>query len=723
METSTWKSLKTLCTRRAGHLLRHLSWKWPLAAALVLGAVGWWSRDAIVSATKKRLADELRTVLQADVAGLKIWMKSQQSTVRQLAEDASVRAAVRELAAIAAREPIDRDALRASPALRSIQERLEPLCDAMGYPNFDVIDAGGTTLASATDEEVGVQSDLRAVDVVGHALQGKVVLSRPFRHKRIVGKAGKWFEEVRPVMMAAAPVWHKTGDLDTVVAVLALEIRPEADFTRILTVARAGKTGETYAFDRDGLMLSDSRFNDELRSIDLIPDRPESKAVLNLEIRDPGGSLPEGHRPDRPRSKQPLTLAARSAAAGNDGVNVDGYRDYRGVPVVGAWTWLDDYGFGVASEVDVAEAYELLHLLRRAFWILFGLMVAGTFAVLMTISVIGALRSRVQKIARLGQYTLGEKIGEGGMGEVYQARHALLRRPTAVKLLRADSGNEQAVKRFEREVQLTSQLNHPNTIQIYDFGRTPDNVFYYAMEYLPGLSLGKLVEEDGAQPEARVIHVLRQVAGSLAEAHGIGLIHRDIKPANIMLCERGGVYDVAKVLDFGLVKEVEAGADLALTAAHSITGTPLYMSPETIRRDADTDHRSDLYSMAAVGYYLLTGHHVFDADKVMDVFTQHLNDPPRRPGEVLGRAVSRDLEDALLKCLAKSPADRPPDAAAFAASLAACADADAWTNDDARTWWEERRRKRENIAATLPEFQIAATLDLDVEKRGVRDEG
>jgi len=723
METTTWKSLKTLCTRRAGHLLKHLSWKWPLGAAVVLAVVGWWSRDVVVSATKKKLTDELQTVLQADVAGLKIWMKSQRSTVKQATEDASVQAAVRELAAIAGREPIDREALRASPALRTLQKRLAPLCHAMGYPNFDVIDAQGTTLASATDEEVGLQTDLRSVDGVAQALQGKVVLSRPFRHKRIVQKNGRWFEEVRPVMIAAAPIRHTTGDLDTVIAVLALEIRPESEFTRILTVARAGETGETYAFDRDGLMLSDSRFNDELRSIGLIPDHPGSSAVLNLEIRDPGGSLPGGHRSDRPRDKQPLTLAAASAAAGNDGVNVDGYRDYRGVPVVGAWTWLDPYGFGVATEVDVAEAYELLHLLRRAFWILFGLVVVGAFAMLMTISVIGALRSRVQKISRLGQYTLGEKIGEGGMGEVYQARHALLRRPTAIKLLRADTGNEQAVKRFEREVQLTSQLNHPNTIQIYDFGRTPDNVFYYAMEYLPGLSLDRLVEEDGAQPEARVIHVLRQVAGSLAEAHGIGLIHRDIKPANIMLCERGGMYDVAKVLDFGLVKEAEAGADLALTAAHSITGTPLYMSPETIRRDPDTDHRSDLYSMAAVGYYLLTGHHVFDADKVMDVFNQHLNEPPRRPSEVVGRPVSRDLEEALLACLSKSPADRPADAAAFAASLAACAGADAWTNEDARAWWEARSRRRETIAATLPEFQIAATLDLDVEKRGMRDEG
>jgi serine/threonine-protein kinase len=223
--------------------------------------------------------------------------------------------------------------------------------------------------------------------------------------------------------------------------------------------------------------------------------------------------------------------------------------------------------------------------------------------------VIYGLRREVRRALRLGQYTLEEKLGEGGMGVVYRARHALLRRPTAVKLLKGDRLGEASLRRFEREVQLTASLSHPNTVSVYDFGRTPEGVVYYAMEYLEGLSLEQLVAEAGAQPPGRVVHVLRQVLGALAEAHGVGLVHRDVKPGNVILCERGGLSDVAKVVDFGLVKDLDA-AD-ALSHEGMLVGTPLYLAPEAIR-SPNADPRSDLYSLGAVAYVLLTGNHVFD---------------------------------------------------------------------------------------------------------------
>ena len=191
------------------------------------------------------------------------------------------------------------------------------------------------------------------------------------------------------------------------------------------------------------------------------------------------------------------------------------------------------------------------------------------------------------------------------MGKVYRARHALLRRPTAVKLLEAASASGEAVTRFEREVQAASSLTHPNTIAIFDYGRTPEGVFYYAMEFLDGITLGELVGEDGAQPESRVVFIMRQMVESLAEAHAAGMIHRDLKPSNVMLCERGGLRDFAKVLDFGLVR-AEDSDDLTVTSVESLTGTPLYLSPEALESPETVSPRSDVYQLGAIAYYLLT---------------------------------------------------------------------------------------------------------------------
>ena len=223
---------------------------------------------------------------------------------------------------------------------------------------------------------------------------------------------------------------------------------------------------------------------------------------------------------------RPFTKMAADAIAGNTGVDVEGYPDYRGVPVIGAWTWLPALEMGVATEVDVAEAYRMLFALRRGLWTLVGLLALGCVGILVYSVLVGRLQTQVEQAQSLGQYRLVKKIGEGGMGKVYLAEHAMLRRPAAVKMIRTDETDEHQMKRFEREVQFTSQLTHPNTIHVFDFGRTPDGVFYYAMEYLEGITLRRSVEVDGPLPEERVIFILEQICGSLAEAHSAGLIHR-----------------------------------------------------------------------------------------------------------------------------------------------------------------------------------------------------
>ncbi len=312
----------------------------------------------------------------------------------------------------------------------------------------------------------------------------------------------------------------------------------------------------------------------------------------------------------------------------------------------------------------------------------------GTFAAWLISRVVYGLRLDVRNAMKLGQYTLEEKIGEGGMGVVWRARHALLRRPTAIKLLSPDRTDDASVKRFEREVQITSSLTHPNTVAIYDFGRTRSGVFYYAMELLDGVTLQELVEEDGPQPPARVVHILVQVANALAEAHDVGLVHRDVKPANVFLCERGGMPDFAKVLDFGLVKD-QGHPDPGLSTANAIAGTPLYMSPESITNPDGIDGRVDLYALGAVAYWLLAGRPPFEGANLVEICSHHLHSTPKSPAEASGLPIPPPLDALVLRCLAKRAEDRPPSAHALAAELegmrGVCG---RWEADDARAWWQ-----------------------------------
>jgi serine/threonine-protein kinase len=330
--------------------------------------------------------------------------------------------------------------------------------------------------------------------------------------------------------------------------------------------------------------------------------------------------------------------------------------------------------------------------------------------------VIYGLQEKVLEARQLGQYTLEEKIGAGGMGEVYRARHAMLRRPTAIKLLAGDV-SESHVDRFEKEVQLTALLTHPNTISIYDYGRTPDGTFYYAMELLEGLTLQELVEEHGPQPPGRVIHILLQVCGALEEAHNAGLIHRDIKPANIFLCQRGGMPDVVKVLDFGLVKQVNQEGNPDQSNLNTLVGTPLYMSPEAVVSPLRIDRRSDLYSLGAVGYFLLCGAPVFSGQTIVEVYSQHLHSPPEPPSRRIRQTIAADFERVILSCLQKSPGARPQSAKQLWQDLNQCSDAAAFTETDARAWWQKRTQPP-NPPPRQPERTPGLrTLAVDLEER------
>ena len=311
--------------------------------------------------------------------------------------------------------------------------------------------------------------------------------------------------------------------------------------------------------------------------------------------------------------------------------------------------------------------------------------------------IIYGLRRQVDAAQQLGQYTIASKIGEGGMGAVYLAHHILLRRPTAVKLLLPDRIGAENLARFEREVHHMSQLTHPNTVAVYDYGRSPDGVFYYAMEYLGGgTTLEDLVDSHGPQPTARIAHILAQVCGALAEAHANQIIHRDIKPANIILCERGGVADVAKVVDYGLVKEVSRDRSESTGVTF---GTPGYLAPETVTDPSSVGPAVDIYALGAVGYFLMTGQRMFDGKTAVEICIKHVTLDPPRPSDVVPTYVSPELEAVIMKCVARRPEDRFASIVELGQALRALPPSTEWTETEAERWWETYRANTDERAA------------------------
>jgi len=306
------------------------------------------------------------------------------------------------------------------------------------------------------------------------------------------------------------------------------------------------------------------------------------------------------------------------------------------------------------------------------------------------VQMIGGLRREAFEARQLGQYRLKQKIGAGGMGEVFLAEHQMMKRTCVIKLIRSDrAGDPRTLARFQREVRATAKLSHWNTVDVFDYGSTAEGVFYYVMEYLPGMSLSELVRRYGPLPPARAIHFLREACDALGEAHAAGLVHRDIKPANIFAAERGGVHDVTKLLDFGLVRSpADEDSSVRLTQDGAITGSPLFMSPEQALGETEPDCRSDIYSLGAVGYYLITGRPPFEGDKLLRVMFAHVHDEVTPPSQ-RGVQVPDDLERVILRCLAKKPEDRFQTAAEMADALAACRDANGWTRAGAAAWWKD----------------------------------
>lgn len=499
----------------------------------------------------------------------------------------------------------------------------------------------------------------------------------------------------RPEIAITVPVYRDDG---TIGAALLLGGMFQENFEEALRRGYFGESGETYAVNVSGSLVSDVRFRGDLDRIGFVP-AADGTAALKLRIANPGRDLvDEGVRGESQSDQWPLTVSAASVTEKKSGKLLEPYQDYRGVPVVGAWQWLDDRNLGLITEIDADEAFaavSMVSAVNRVALSLLGLAILGT---------IGAGVAEWRKFKsegnekRIGAYTLMEKIGEGGMGEVYRAEHELLARPAAVKILKKEiSASPEMAARFEREVRLASKLESPHTIEIYDYGRISEtddtsSRFYCAMALLQGITLRQLVRHAGALPPQRVAYLMIQVCRSLGEAHTKGLVHRDIKPANIMVGERGGVPDHIVVLDFGLAKEQQGlrKSDSDVTQTSMLLGTPEFIAPERIRHPNLVDPRSDLYSLGVVMYLLLTGQSVFETTSELDTLEKTLYaDPPAPSSRIPNAGISLAFDEIVLSCLKKDPSERPRTATHLLDQLDILQFDTPWTERDARKWWDD----------------------------------
>jgi len=648
-------------------------------ALVVFTSLSWWVYASLNHSLREIREAEVKTILHADITAMRLWIAEMLAETEMWGRQKTISAAATTLAAAAHRgeRPTDQNSLEPAEAIHHF---LEPFLSRTGSVGYVLSDRNGIVLSTSDNKHKKERLSETAFEQTGRIFEGHAVFTRPhpavlFSHG--VGSSGQ------PLVWTSAPVRDSAGK---VVARLALSRFANHHFSKILTVARMGGSGETYAFDERGVMLSESRFTPQLRKAGVLKQRQSS--VFNVQVRDPGADLTAGGELPAKLNAQPLTLMAASAVTGENGLNLNGYRDYRGVQVIGAWEWLPEYGFGVASEVDRSEAFAPLGYLQFGYGLLLATLGVAVIGWLLSMVRIATMKRGGAGQAPVGQYTLEEKIGEGGMGVVYRAEHAMLQRPTAVKLLSKVS--TASVARFEQEVQMACKLSHPNTIQIFDYGHTPDNRFYYAMELIEGLSLAEFARIEGQIPAIRVVHIIRQICLSLREAHVLGMIHRDIKPHNIMLCNRGGEADVVKVLDFGLVRNIDAPETREIRAGAGISGTPMYMSPERFSNPRDVDARCDIYAVGAVAFRLLTGETLFKPAGFNELVYQIINAEPPAASELANSDISPALDQFVSSCLAKDISCRPASMVQLLQDLDQLPEAFQWTPQAAQTWWRSR---------------------------------
>lgn len=686
---STWRSPRWRGATRWGVFL---------LASLILVLVAWLIdrsvRETSIAFERESLCANVKSV----AAEVRHWSAQLDAQAQQWGRDPQLLDLVQQYLALGLHP--DKTQLRDTELAHQLRSRAAAIFgDDVRYVLWN---PPGLTLASwqADQGDVGNHLPPESMVELGRALNGHVQLQFPTQMKHTTEG---FVPESSTLMWISFPIYSDGAN-----PVAVMRVRdPDwiRQFQSFFEQQNATTSADTYCVDHEAHVLIQSRYSPTWPELGISPPASDtaigkSPAPIDfVRAVDPGGRLVDGFRPDRPRQMLPLTEASARVTMGEEGFNINGYRDIRGERVIGAWQWIPERGLGIISETSYQRAYAFSQMIRIGLAALL-LIPLGLTGLAWFGS--NSLRTK-QKLPsesgqRVGAYELLEKIGEGGMGYVFRARHSLLKRASAVKILRPDRLTLVDVGRFDREVKLAAQLTSPHTIRILDYGRTDDGLIYFAMEYLDGLTLSTVIARSGSLSASRTLHFLIQLCKSIEEAHTAGLIHRDIKPENIIITRRGNEADWLILFDFGLAKSVAPNSREFRTRETIWAGTPMFMSPERVRTPAAVDPRMDVYAIGAVGYFMLTGQPPFTTANPEMVFEQVLGVMPLSPSQVGASASIPALDAIVMRCLAKSPDDRPDSAAQLRTRLEELAAKHPWTADEANAWW--RANSQPQIAAT-----------------------
>ncbi len=664
-----------LATQTRKSRRRNNAWLWitALVPTMLIGSMTYYQVNKTM---RQAVRDEMRGVSDSVSHAARRFLADKSHLVESWAREPAIQTAIKEwiqAANVSGSDPLTRKKL--NPVINGQLKRLSGI-DEIQFAIWDSENQFLTT--NFSEDSVGLIREQRDIQsLIDRAKKGEMVIYGPIKVR-----PSQTTKDPNPEMGVLSAVRDESNSV--IATILVTGIGMHTEFSRMFfDISNAGNL-DAYAVDETGTMLTESPRAATLASTKRLEVTVENIAA-SLRVADPGNLIHESNHKTIFRHRSPLTRSAKSVTSGRSEGEIDPYRNYAGIEVVGSWRWNGDSKIGVIVERQASEAFATVRIVQGGFLLLgsllfFSVTIAAAFLARATT----AERAAVHPLSR---YEVVEEVGAGGMGLVFRAKHRQLGRETALKVMIGGTQRKEDQLRFDREARLAASLSNPHSVTIYDYGRSEDGESYCVMEFLRGLTLQEVVEKNGHQPLGRVLFILRQVCEAVAEAHQKRLLHLDIKPQNIMLSLDQAVGDWAVLFDYGLSKPIAPSIDYYSSPTTKWSGTPMYMAPERFHHLDQVDQRSDIYSLGCVAYFLVTGASPFFESDPESLFTLILNQNPIDVSTRRGELVPQEFTDLINKSMCKTPEERFQTIDEFVTHIETIQSLFPWTTDDSRFWW------------------------------------